>query len=126
MVTTKTQDELDKVAKQRDSENARAEIELIGKSLDRLLANRNQLSQKRDIHKRMVEIQLKKLDVVNPHYEYERDPEYQKLHREHTEISWDMKDRHEYQKYLEQIDNAIKTHEDQLEELQAKIDKEEE
>lgn len=123
---TTTNDELDQIAKQRDTENVKAEIELIGKSLESLEKNKAILEEKRAVHGRMFELQLENLEVVNPHFKYETLPEYQELHKRHTEIAWDMKDRFEYQKYIDQVDSSIETHKEQIESLKKKLEESEE
>ena len=119
-----TDHELDKIAQQRDVENTAAEIELLKASIGNLLENRNDISKKRDLHKRKIELQLDNMEVVNPQFKYQTLDEYQEIERELTQVSWDMKDKFEYQKYLEQLDASIETHQKQIESLQKKLKEE--
>ena len=119
---TKNNEELDKITDERALENAKQEAELMQSSLMNLYENMDLLKRKYETHKRMVEIQLEKLDVINPSYAYEQDEEYQELMRIHTEIGWKMKAKHEYDKYISQLDSAILTHEETLESLRKKIE----
>lgn len=113
--------ELDAVNDKRDVENARREVELLGKSVSRLEQNLINQKRRKELHQLMHDIQVENYGVdENGVREYLKVPGYHDLEVEFLKLTTDFK-MQEYDKVINMLDSALLAQQEQIEQQSEKI-----
>lgn len=118
----KLEKELDEINDKRDLENAAREVELLGKSVERLRANLENQTRRKELHQQMHDIQVENYDLDEHGVrQYFNVPGYRELEVEFLKLTTEFK-LQEYDKVINMLDSALIGQEEQLEQQKARLE----
>lgn len=113
-------EEIGIIEMEKNLDNLKKESELYPPKHQRLVSMREQLSERMQIHNDMLPLILEGIELVEPKFEFEKNPKFWELKRQlqlldHKANSQKMRDE------LDSLDNEIKLIEDEIERIESEI-----